>query len=97
MFLYDIIYKKTYKKRKWRKIINMPIYEYECKKCGKIFEVYQRLSEKGEDIKCPVCGSEKPVKRVSSFASCGGGYGSNHGSSSSGSCGGGGGYSSGFG
>ena len=36
----------------------MPIYEYECKKCGKIFEVYQRLSEKGEDIKCPVCGAE---------------------------------------
>jgi putative FmdB family regulatory protein len=72
----------------------MPIYEYECKKCGKIFEVYQRLSEKGEDIKCPVCGAEKPAKRVSSFASCGGG---GYGSSSSGSCGGGGGYSSGFG
>ncbi len=75
----------------------MPIYEYECKKCGKIFEIYQRLSEKGEDIKCPVCGAEKPIKRVSSFSSCGGdGYASNYGSSGSGSCGGGG-YSSGFG
>ena len=75
----------------------MPIYEYECKKCGKIFEIYQRLSEKGDDIKCPVCGAEKPVKRVSSFSSCGGGdYASNHGSTGgSGSCGGG--YSSGFG
>ncbi|MHB1546067.1 MAG: FmdB family zinc ribbon protein [bacterium] len=75
----------------------MPIYEYECKKCGKIFEVYQRLSEKGEDIKCPVCGAEKPVKRVSSFSSCGGGsYASGYGSSvGSGSCGGG--HSSGFG
>ena len=74
----------------------MPIYEYECKKCGKIFEIYQRLSEKGQNIKCPTCGAEKPAKRVSSFSSCGGdGYASNYGSS--GSCGGGGGYSSGFG
>jgi putative FmdB family regulatory protein len=74
----------------------MPIYEYECKKCGKIFEVYQRLSEKGNDIKCPVCGAEKPVKRVSSFSSCGsGGYSPGFGSSGSGSCGGG--HGSGFG
>jgi putative FmdB family regulatory protein len=73
----------------------MPIYEYECKKCGKIFELYQRLSDKGDDIKCPVCGEEKPSKRVSSFSNCGsGGYSS--GVSGSGSCGGGG-FSSGFG
>lgn len=71
----------------------MPIYEYECKKCGKIFEVYQRITEKGEDIKCPVCGAEKPIKRVSSFSSCGGGnYSPSFGS---GSCGGG--HTSGFG
>ena len=74
----------------------MPIYEYECKKCGKIFEVYQRLSDKAEDIKCPICGAENPVKRISSFSSCGsGGYSSGYGSSGS-SCGSGG-YSSGFG
>jgi len=73
----------------------MPIYEYECKKCGKVFEIYQRLSEKSDDIKCPVCGAEKPVKRVSSFSSGGGGYASGYGSSTSGSCGGG--HSSGFG
>ncbi len=74
----------------------MPIYEYECKKCGKIFEVYQRLSEKGDDIKCPVCGTEKPVKRVSSFSSCGsGGFASGYGFSGSSSCGGS--HSSGFG
>ena len=73
----------------------MPIYEYECKKCGKIFEVYQRLSDKAEDIKCPICGAEKPAKRVSSISSCGSGYSSGYGSSS-GSCGSGG-YSSGFG
>lgn len=64
----------------------MPIYEYQCRKCGKIFEVYQRLSEKGDDIKCPVCGEDKPVKKVSSFASCGGGDGFSYGGGS-GSCG----------
>ncbi len=68
----------------------MPIYEYECKKCGKIFEIYQRLSEKSEDLKCPVCGEPKPVKRVSSFSSCGsGGYSGGYASGGSGSCGGG--------
>ncbi len=73
----------------------MPIYEYECKKCGKIFDAYQRLGEKGEDLKCPVCGAEKPTKKVSSFSSCGSG-GSGSGSySGGGSCGSG--YSSGFG
>lgn len=69
----------------------MPIYEYECKKCGKVFEIYQRLSEKSEDIKCPACGARKPEKRVSSFSS----LGNNEYSSNSGSCGGG--QSSGFG
>ncbi|MCL4322009.1 MAG: zinc ribbon domain-containing protein [Deltaproteobacteria bacterium] len=72
----------------------MPIYEYRCQKCGKIFEIYQRLSEKGEDIKCPVCGAEKPVKRVSSFSSYGN-SGSSVSYNPSGSCGGG--HSSGFG
>ena len=72
----------------------MPIYEYQCQKCGKVFEIYQRLSEKGEDIKCPVCGAEKPVKRVSSFSSYGN-SGSPVSCNSSGSCGGG--HSSGFG
>ncbi len=61
----------------------MPIYEYKCKECGKIFEIYQRLSERDEDIKCPACGAEKPVKRVSAFSS----YGDSNTSTDHGSCG----------
>ena len=39
----------------------MPTYEYECKNCEKIFEVFQSI--KAEKIKtCPECGSE--VKRL---------------------------------
>ncbi len=35
----------------------MPIYEYECKKCGKHFEFWQKITE--EPIKvCPECGGE---------------------------------------
>ncbi|HEY3450123.1 MAG TPA: zinc ribbon domain-containing protein [Myxococcales bacterium] len=51
----------------------MPIYEYECGKCGK-FEVIQKMSE--EPLKkCEKCG--KPVHRLvslSSFALVGGGW-----------------------
>lgn len=39
----------------------MPTYEYECKKCGKRFEIFQKISE--DPIKeCPDCGGE--VKRL---------------------------------
>jgi putative FmdB family regulatory protein len=35
----------------------MPTYEYECKKCGDTFELFQSMSE--EPIKvCPKCGGE---------------------------------------
>lgn len=67
----------------------MPIYEYQCQKCGKIFETYMRLSDKDEDLKCPVCGAEKPVKKVSAFSSCGNTGSSSTGSFSGSSCGGG--------
>lgn len=39
----------------------MPTYEYECKQCNKIFEVFQSI--KAEKLKtCPECGSE--IKRL---------------------------------
>lgn len=62
----------------------MPIYEYQCRECEKIFEIYQRLSERNEDIKCPACGAEKPIKKVSSFSS----YGDSSPSIGNSSCGG---------
>ncbi len=47
----------------------MPIYEYLCQKCGKIFEKIQKLDEGGNSLTCPYCGEKKPEKILSSFSS----------------------------
>jgi putative FmdB family regulatory protein len=39
----------------------MPTYDYECTSCGKVFEVFQQMSEKPVK-ECPDCGKE--VKRL---------------------------------
>jgi len=47
----------------------MPIYEYECTKCGEKFEAYRPLLAKDDSVKCPKCGTVKPKRRISTFAS----------------------------
>ncbi len=47
----------------------MPIYEYQCQKCGEIFEKIQKMDEGGDSIECPCCGEGKPEKLLSSFSS----------------------------
>ncbi len=42
----------------------MPIYEYECRTCGEVFELLQRLNDPPPD-KCPKCGSKNVAKRMS--------------------------------
>ena len=52
----------------------MPVYEYECKDCDKIFEVQQKMADKPL-TNCPECN--KPVKKLvsmSSFQLKGGGW-----------------------
>lgn len=52
----------------------MPIYEYECGTCTKVFEVIQKFSDAPLE-KCPTCGG--PVNKVislSSFHLKGGGW-----------------------
>jgi len=49
----------------------MPIYEYRCRGCGEVFDAFQRLGEDGEHLECPKCGTKKPEKLFSSFASTG--------------------------
>ena len=44
----------------------MPTYDYECRECGKVFEVFRRFSELDEEVSCPDCGSEK-TERVFSI------------------------------
>ncbi|HPC05068.1 MAG TPA: zinc ribbon domain-containing protein [Syntrophales bacterium] len=44
----------------------MPIYEYKCRKCGKQFELFQKMSD--EDIRsCRFC--DGPVKKLMSLSS----------------------------
>jgi putative FmdB family regulatory protein len=31
----------------------MPIYDYECMKCKKVFEVIRKIDEKGDEVVCP--------------------------------------------
>ncbi len=56
----------------------MPIYEYECTKCGHVFEELRRMSAREEPATCPECGERAEV-RLSTFAA--------HGESSSSSTG----------
>jgi putative FmdB family regulatory protein len=46
----------------------MPIYEYECSRCGHRFELRRGVDESDSDIKCPVCGNKHPRRVLSSFA-----------------------------
>jgi len=52
--------------------MTMPIYEYECLKCGEKFERLRRLCDSDEDLQCPVCGTPYPKRAISTFASTGG-------------------------
>jgi len=37
----------------------MPVYEYRCKECGKIYDVFHKVREIADDVECPGCGSRK--------------------------------------
>ena len=58
----------------------MPIFEYQCKKCGHVTEVLEKAGAKGRHT-CAKCGSSQMVKLFSPF-----GVGKAGASSSSGSC-----------
>lgn len=42
----------------------MPIFEFACQACGKVFEKLQ-LAGREDQVKCPVCDSEKVEKKIS--------------------------------
>jgi putative FmdB family regulatory protein len=50
----------------------MPLYEYECKACGEMFEKRVLFSQADQAQECPACRSNETKKRVSTFASLGG-------------------------
>ncbi len=52
----------------------MPVYEYECSECQKVFEVQQRMADEPLS-QCPECdGSVKKLMSMSSFKLKGGGW-----------------------
>ena len=46
----------------------MPIYEFECLKCHKKFELRRSIKDKDEDIKCPFCSAPHPKRQFSLFS-----------------------------
>ena len=46
----------------------MPIYEYECLKCGEKFEIRRSMADSDSEVKCLRCGEEKPRRVLSTFS-----------------------------
>ncbi len=53
----------------------MPLYEYRCGGCSRIFESYTRLSEEGKSPACPACGSDTEKIGIALFSAGGTGKG----------------------
>ncbi|MCI0513500.1 zinc ribbon domain-containing protein [candidate division KSB1 bacterium] len=49
----------------------MPIYEYRCVQCGHIFEKFQSIGADNSELECPECGTPRPTRVFSAFASHG--------------------------
>lgn len=47
----------------------MPIYEFVCESCGVPFEELVRSYDAIPEVRCPLCGSERLRRKVSTFAS----------------------------
>ena len=45
----------------------MPIYEYECPKCGEHFELRRSMDDSNQELKCPRCKAENPRRVFSIF------------------------------
>lgn len=43
----------------------MPLYDFQCEECGKVFEVERSMTDTSKET-CPKCGSKKTVKVFSS-------------------------------
>ncbi len=53
----------------------MPIYEYRCPKCQKVFEEWSHITEDHPEEPCPDCGTSSPrIMSSTSFVLEGGGW-----------------------
>ena len=46
----------------------MPIYEYKCRKCGRLTSVFLRSAGAATDARCKACGSKRLERAISAFA-----------------------------
>lgn len=47
----------------------MPIYEYECKKCGASFEhLAASMGQANDSVQCPTCHARQTKRKISAFA-----------------------------
>jgi putative FmdB family regulatory protein len=46
----------------------MPLYEYECQRCGRLFDARRGIDESEVGIACPTCGARDPKRVFSRFA-----------------------------
>jgi len=47
----------------------MPVYEFECRKCGQVFEVVMSMAEAAvQTVACPMCSSDDIEKVYSPFS-----------------------------
>jgi putative FmdB family regulatory protein len=52
----------------------MPLFEFNCRRCGRTFEEILSLAElETEPPACPACGADQAVRAFSRFATGGGG------------------------
>ncbi len=46
----------------------MPVYEYRCKSCETKYEVFYKVKEELDKVKCPECDSQDHKKLLSGFS-----------------------------
>ena len=51
----------------------MPLYEYRCGACKRVFEAYTRPSEERKIAPCPACGGASEKVGISLFSTAGSG------------------------
>jgi len=47
----------------------MPLYEFDCPRCGTVFEKLVWRSDAVSEVECPNCGNPRVEEKVSAFAS----------------------------
>ena len=43
----------------------MPIYDYKCDDCGKVYDIFHKVREIPEDVVCPSCKSVHHTRLIS--------------------------------